>query len=89
MKNVHDYPFTHNVEPDWPCSALRSVNHAAFTWWAVFGGINVGADAITGCCVGYRSDRQAGQLVLTVALQLHVQPGEHLTGGRAVPRFRR
>lgn len=48
---------------------------------------NVGADAITGYCVGYRPDRQAGQLVLTVALQLHVQSGEHLAGGRTVPRL--
>lgn len=71
-------------------SALRAVNHVVVcAWWAVFGGIVVGADAITGCCVGYRPDRQAGQLVLTVALQLHVQPGEHLSGGRTVPRFRR
>lgn len=77
------------AEPDWPCSALRSVNHVVYAWWVVFGDIIIGADAITGYCVGYRPDRQAGQLVLTIALQLHVQSGEHLAGGRAVPRLRR
>lgn len=85
----HDCPFIRCEEPDWPCIALRSVNRAVCAWWAVFGDIFGGADAITGYCVGYRPDRQAGQLVLTVALQLHVQSGEHLAGGRAVPRLRR